>query len=464
MYPSFDVNSIVCRCAQDVIQFKNLNGNVSHESSIHLNYNFETKQDMKHLSKTIQRELNILSGKKKYIHLHDLHSIENEGIRKQIWIIRTFLFYQVLLFTTKLLSNRRLFQSVLSRRTFRPEVTSELANFKMGIFGSMTPTSDIDLGIQYLGTNSGLCALSYIISTIEDVFVLFFGNSSLHYDIEVYADVFTLPDMNGEPIFYLDTSHFVKEDIQDLLPYAGASIVRNYVTAYIDIHNNDKSIVSKVVNEFTMEKYLSIQPSIVEVLSDTDWIDQGKRMVEEFMTKSYDQARAEYYKLIDHAETILTEIRQRLNHLSKPVLKQTLSEPLPKDLIKTMYKAAAHALVYRAEGYVCASTIMHVVKTLQEHPLEVQKRHNPWPRCMYPTRIAECGIGPWGYLLSMLEQQGYLFRYEIEYCHFNLNKEKCTQKRKKYMFRFLDGKKRMMHDLRCRRRSVKRRRQSRRRR
>lgn len=280
----------------------------------------------------------------------------------------------------------------------------------------------------------------------------------------MYADVFTLPDKDGESIFYLDTSHFVQEDVAELLPYAGASIVRNYVTAYIDIHNNDKSDVVKVLDEFTMEKYLSIEPQILHKFikapgfEDGNWIERGKRMVADYMTKSYDQSRQQYYHLIDQAETVLIQIRNHIDNLSTPYLKQTLSEPLPKELIKTMYKAASHALIYRAEGYVCASTIMHVVKTLQEHP-DSKKRRNPWPKCKFPTLIAECGIGPWGYLLSMLEQQGYMYRFEIEYCKkekdasftqqptssVHENKEKCIKKRDKYMFRFLDAKKRMLH-------------------
>jgi len=174
------------------------------------------------------------------------------------------------------------------------------------------------------------------------------------------------------------------------------------------------------------------------------------------MTLSYDESREEYYRLIHVAETTLIQVRRYIQQLTdQHSLRQSRVEPLPKKLILSMYKAAAHALIYRAEGYVCPSTIMHVVRTLQEHP-EQAKRKNPWPSssCLFPTLIAHCGIGPCGYILSMLEQQGYLLRFQLEYCHReqNYDPEKCRKKREKYKFRFLDALQRMRIQQRTTRR------------
>jgi predicted nucleotidyltransferase len=75
------------------------------------------------------------------------------------------------------MNNESLFNDVYSKnsqivptRIFRGDVKPELENYKMGIFGSLTPTSDIDIGVQYSGEIIGLIGLSYIVSIFEDLF------------------------------------------------------------------------------------------------------------------------------------------------------------------------------------------------------------------------------------------------------------------------------------------------------
>jgi hypothetical protein len=97
--------------------------------------------------------------------------------------------------TTEMMNDEGLFNEVYQystsngitpRRFFRKDIVAELKNYKMGIFGSITPSSDIDLGVQFSGFNS-LVGLAYVVSVFEDSFLIFTGKSSLKFDIETYA-------------------------------------------------------------------------------------------------------------------------------------------------------------------------------------------------------------------------------------------------------------------------------------
>ena len=90
---------------------------------------------------------------------------------------------------------------------YRSDITTdELKNFKMGIFGSITPTSDIDIGVQYSGNGLEKPGLSYIVSRFENLFVSLTGKEtgSLAYDIETYADMMTLPNPGEDKEKYPD--------------------------------------------------------------------------------------------------------------------------------------------------------------------------------------------------------------------------------------------------------------------
>ena len=94
----------------------------------------------------------------------------------QLWLARTYLFYQLLIFLTILVSKNTLYNKVFSDKDvfpFRKDIIPELRNFKLGIFGSITPTSDIDIGIQYSGNALVTPGLAYIVSRFECLFVLF---------------------------------------------------------------------------------------------------------------------------------------------------------------------------------------------------------------------------------------------------------------------------------------------------
>ena len=86
----------------------------------------------------------------------------NDETEKNIfWILRTILFYLLLMYATLIFQNDDLTNYIEENKieTFR----TELSNFHLGIFGSLTPTSDIDVGIRYVGKIHNLCVLNFIV-------------------------------------------------------------------------------------------------------------------------------------------------------------------------------------------------------------------------------------------------------------------------------------------------------------
>jgi len=351
----------------------------------------------------------------------------------------------------------KIYKDTNYNRNFEQDIISELENYKMGIFGSLTPTSDIDVGIQYSGNKSDLIRLSYIVSIIEDLFIILTGKNSLEFDIELYADMMTLPNLNKdkteeyEDVFYLDTSNFEKKHFYELLPYIEASILRNYVTVKTNNSNNNNNI-KDIVNNFNytdfFEKSIKTEDlkknynSVVENLLGTDNksfvipSDDSKKMIINYMSSEYDTARTEYYKYVDTAEISLKEIRKMYSNS-----KENYIDLKPEKIVEIM-KNIAHALVYRAESYTCAPTVMHVVRVLQANKDNPSKYVNLQPGYCLTNKFTDayCNIGIFGYLMSMYEQLGYIYRFQLNYCQTNdYNKIKCDKKYEKYNYRFEDA-------------------------
>ena len=408
--------------------------------------------------------------------------------QERLWILRTYVFYQLMIFATKIIKSETLFKDIYNipeskyKRVWRSDVTeAELKNYKMGIFGSLTPTSDIDVGIAYTGFTK-LTALSYVVSIVEDMFLIFMGKSSLQLDIEPYADMYVLPNPKTTPeydslIFYLDTTGFSQEDNETMLPYVGASILRNYVTAQKDLGKTDTvTIINKfnwtIAFRYFTEKsqdainfYNSSRPSSnisdgansdvlmnaneKMVVSEEPWQIDANNMINDYMTKDYEIAREKYYTLVQTAEESIIPIKEKIF----PQL-QEIEQPdnnIPKDMVINAMQKISHALVFRAESYTCAPTIMHVVRILQ---VDKQKKAiDPKYETITPewcdihvkqiNTTPICKIGLYGYLMSMFEQLGYMYRFHLTYC-INVNnphfeQKKCGTKIQKYEERLINA-------------------------
>jgi hypothetical protein len=505
-----NIGSLSERCKSDLNQFYKLYdiNPKSPEFDKVASIELEEKQSVSksNLDKKITElftRMKEITKTRSFDYAHDVINLSDTE-QKKLWVLRTFLFYQLLIVLTITLQNKQLYNSIytdISSYPFRDDLIPELENFKMGIFGSITPQSDIDIGIQYSGNTMTTPGLAHVVSRFENLFVNLTGTSSLGFDIETYADMMTIPNTYqyrggrklprfsegktpnamvqkvehddlgrmsettevpvatlhakaeslptppAEDYFYLDTSNFTEEHFQKVLVCAGTSILRNVLLYKMDVLGRQltKEEVSRFINEFDFKRdAISLQPIFREFYQHIDsslsanWIDQAKPIVIDFMNSTYDQGRYEYYKLINIAETGKFEATRSLGELSP-------------DKICELVVNIGLALTYRMESYTCAPTVIHVVRILQASKEKAEKYKTlvPATHCVGMTQHLDpfCTIGKYGYVLSCLEQIGYIYRFHQTYCiksstsdgtdHYN--EAKCAKKAKKYMGRVENG-------------------------
>lgn len=472
VYPIFEINSILERFKKDMNQFKtNYENDIKKydlvvyidqiENSIQVfNDSNKTYMDFKMNIDGIKEKINKIrkNDLTQFDYSHDITHFNHED-QILLWCLRTLLFYQLLIIATLMMQEETIFNGVYQnydkKRIFNPNVIDELRFYKMGIFGSITPTSDIDIGIQYSGSNPQLIGLSYIVSVFEDLFLIFTGINSLHFDIETYADMMTIPNLDEKTnkehpdVFYLDTTHFKETHFQSMIPFIESSILRNYVTAQLAIDN--KNSINDIINSFSYNEFNKSVPGIHysvkqfylkntkfgysnEENTNITLNDETIKMVSDYMNSSYDEAREKYYKYVIEAEESLIHVKNNYKQTNEVVL-------TPEEIVVIMQNIAK-SLIYRAESYTCAPTVMHVVRVLQANIGNPNKYDTLKPGyCITnKNKDAYCSIGIYGYLISIYEQFGYLYRFYITYCNKNVplgyDADKCNKKEKKYRERF----------------------------
>ncbi len=209
VYPTLNIDSLEKRCKSDLEQFYKLyqidpkSTEFMEETSLKLETNPEvTKTNIE------KKIVEFVSRMKKMVesdvfdYAHNVPYL-SDFEQKKLWIVRTFLFYQLLIVLTMTLKNKHLYNQIYKdtqKYPFRDDLIPQLNDFKMGIFGSITPQSDIDIGIQYSGDQKKLTkpGLAHIVSRFENLFILLTGINSLGFDIETYADMMTIPNFNEQ--------------------------------------------------------------------------------------------------------------------------------------------------------------------------------------------------------------------------------------------------------------------------
>jgi hypothetical protein len=370
----------------------------------------------------------------------------------KLWGLRHALCYQLLIYTY--------YKSITTDFN-----VSEIQKFKLGIFGSVTPTSDIDIGFQYSKINHRKVGIiAHVVNIFEDAFIELTEKYSLGYDIEPYADMMYLDDESGG-LFYCESNDFEFNDFLQMMPTIGASIIRNACQNQIDlssmpdirryknqqvmepeelknIQNYISTLSFDAVKDYFLDLIKTNDNQIKKWIEDTfsknqsensensennNWVAKSKELVKGYLTITYYDSRKKYYELVKNAEEILSNM-----NLSReaPILKE--------DRLNLMI-AISTALVYRAESYVSPSTVMHVVRVMQGNETENTNCLN------LPIRKskAKCALGKFGYLMSCFEQIGYLYRFNKTYCEktdqTELDKIKCDKKKIKYITRLNDG-------------------------
>jgi hypothetical protein len=335
--------------------------------------------------------------------------------QQKLWIARTYIFYQLLIFLIQIATTSIIPSFKISALQYKITL-KDLEHCSLGIFGSITPSSDIDLGIQYSGTLTDKNFIWWLVEIYESLYLDLTGKSSLEFDIETYADYISMPSKDGKlSFFYLRTTDFKLIHFQKMLPYIGCSILRNALISYKHTNKIEEfqsnHVTDSFINdfEFNISKYIpdSTLPNyhnIEQIWSEPSWQTHCKKIILDSQC-NYTDKRAKYYKLAKDAEESLLSLKLRFMNSSDTI-------PLfdTESILDTMLKIS-HALVYREESYICPPTVVHIVRILQANPTKKLKRE-----CTYPLQPA-CSMGYYGYLMSLIEQCGYINRFTTTVYH-----------------------------------------------
>ena len=317
--PIFTVESIEQRCKNDINTFLE-NNNIKNTTGLAFISDINSKPNMVIQMNKIMTFINptfinptFIDNPTNYTtYVKMFHNPIDKERQQQLFIARTILFYQLLQYLVVTFENEKLYNETYTDKDedewkFRDDISKSMRDFKMGIFGSMKPTSDIDLGIQYTGDYTKCKpALSYFVSRFEKLFLIFTNQTSLDFDIETYADMTTIPNQNIEEkehpdVFYLSTSGIDEYQYNRIVKCAKYSIARNYLLAI-------KELGKKQNNNLTLENIRDSLTGIVAVNQLNTIFDMKESFKDEisymntFFNMSYEEQINEYYKRVSDAE------------------------------------------------------------------------------------------------------------------------------------------------------------------
>lgn len=473
VYPVLKLESLKERCEKDILQFMSEQGLRENPNPQELSMSFSSKEEIK-------AKINALKPKfdngddVKYV--DTISQVFDSAKQQQLWIARTYLVYQLLIVLTLSLQIKSLYnviftpedgQEGIANIAFMDAVEAFLHDIKLGIFGSLTPTSDIDIGFQYSGLGEGYTpCLAYIVSRFEMLFLIFTGNSCLDFDVESYADMITVPNPDPDTqsafpdLFYLDTGTLTWNDEtkRQLLPIVFNSIVRNaklvlglraqfslddVISLFDDTITADHSETGATESEIETYK-MNIGSDITILKKDEIAIrafEQSNTTIFDFLSKSYREQIQAYYHAVNKAENLKVDKLKGMTTIDQ------LRQLTPQDIIDLIV-VIGNALTLRIESYTCSPTVIHVVRMLQADAQKIAaaavKRFQgkyetsvPKEICNLTVRdlgVARCVVGKTGFILSALEQIGYMYRFHKTYCLGGAHPDpkKCKTKMVKY--------------------------------
>lgn len=259
------------------------------------------------------------------------------------------------------------------------------------ILGSTTLLSDIDVTIESRQS-------SRVIEFIENLWAdLKWFNHEL-WRVDLYGDFTMIGD------FYMNMYKLDGPTKRELLYMAVVSYLRHHGASTFD-----KTILIRLIQLVTPEINSSEVLAVAETLLTTiDSLDK----------ETYRQT---YYKQLRAAELLYDEIFASISSAIDPT---TLVNMVGLVLIHL-----ARANLYREENYVLPSTVVHIVRLEQGMVTSVDSGEYDETCGKILTKIARCSLDRFAYLLSAIEQLGYM--------QANLQSETCTLSAGKYFGRFV---------------------------
>ena len=237
------------------------------------------------------------------------------------------------------------------------------------IMGSLSLFSDIDITIQ--SKNASLW-----ISILEDLWVLhddWFDHEL--WKVDLYGDFTQIGN------YYIDTHYFSKKIIINMLILSVCSFLRNNLEV-------DRTLLKKLV-EWCIDS---------QGLFTT--YDKIERYAEDKINALNPDNREMYYYKLSEAEHLQEEIKEKFKE-------NDMSNEL-NNLLGECIISLGEANLYRQENYVLTSTVIYIVKIEQGKEIKNNKCDPLY------TAIANCSLGLYTYILSAIEQLGYMLHKEHE--------------------------------------------------
>jgi hypothetical protein len=283
---------------------------------------------------------------------HDITSLDEQE-QKRLWSFRQWLFCQILIYTAL---------------TYK-----EAGSVKLQMFGSGTPTSDIDVSVESPRASAFIKAVEADWKTLTTA-------PTTKLDVEFYGDFLMFLDEKGENNF-LNSRKLteIPEAQTKILSFVGVSILRNAGT--LSFPELDTFIVS--------------HPEV----ADNGWKQEAQKIFENYTNMNQEQRQEQYYTLLHKAE-------EQRDKLKTP----GLSPQEMNTITYQIFVALCNANIFRSENYILPSTVIHVVRDIQaKAPMpSVRSRNCP----IFKSKIASCPMGVFTYLCSAMEQLGYMKRFE----------------------------------------------------
>lgn len=110
VYPVFSVDSIAERCKKDVDDFLKQEGMTDYNPRFQLvTIPFASKADLERAIKPVKEfiETNLPST-----YVQSISKVEDLSLQRELWIARTYLFYQLMIFVVAILGNSQLYTEV----------------------------------------------------------------------------------------------------------------------------------------------------------------------------------------------------------------------------------------------------------------------------------------------------------------------------------------------------------------
>jgi len=335
------------------------------------------------------------------------------------WKFREYVFCSSMIFDGKYLATADKSLPVKIGE-FSREIPSDFSieEYMFTVIGSSELTSDIDVTIQ--GPSS-----SFLISVLEDLFITMngMGIPIRCWDLEFYGDFKLLKSV------YINFTKFSTYQKLLLLNYALISYFRSTQqsdpSAKPVLSPLAATIVRKFIDQLHLDKTISLGDTTQ--LAYDNWLRDapGGKLNRETFYKSIKTVE-DYSKVVEkYMKSANTKkISNNIELEKDPKLKTV--ENL-KSLAFTFFIGIANGNIHRPESYILPSTAVHVVEFEQRKDGMFS---DAIPESWFSTN-ARIGIDKSGFLLSALEQLGYLE-------HYHPNKgELCSKKGVKYFGRLL---------------------------